>query len=753
MTSRTRQTTTGSELPVPSRPKSVSESTAPSALERLVPQRFDARASIVLIGLHGVGKRSLGFIAAVHLKRRFCSEHRCFEEDTGVTKTAFLRRHGYSAFVQRRLEVFRRMLICNSSDCVIECGTIDLPRSGCDALAAYALTHPVIHVLRDFDELIRHLRLPTLDVERMQRADADHRACSSVEFYNLFDPSCRHEQEIAAGVLQPTSPLTLQNAKIDFCNFVDLILNIRSAEHEDPFCIPRLPGSDTRRSFTTVWRLSALSNGALSVKDEPNGEDAIELLIDYWHDGTAEEVSKHVAGIRRHQNTAIIYSLDVHAPGVDKRLYLTGLAHGLRLGVDYVVVNSLLPEPLQQWVLSNRGYTTLIFHRDFDPVPPRAWTQPSRCFERTRAKELGYDIVRMTQTAEDKTDNADVRRFHDDAIRRHPSSIPLIAYNTGQLGRSSKIHNTILTPVLPCSNVNVHQDSSTLKRQDGEVTIKDINQALVSSFEYDPLHFYVLGSSISFTRSPAIHDAAFQLYGLPHDLQYCDINSFDDARRLTHDHSFGGAAISFPFKELALDACATVTAHASAIGSVNTIVALRQLATAEETRDLCQQANQRNKAGAVAGLHGDNSDWLGFYRNIRRKLSPRNAVLNARSTALVLGAGGSARSAIYALIQIGYYNVYVRNRTEQKAIRLAEHFNQWCERNRPASHRSQVYVLPLCHGKGQQQWPEGVDLPTVIIACVPSADADFDCLETWLAGPTGGVAADVSETESLSIEA
>ena len=79
-----------------------------------------------------------------------------------------------------------------------------------------------------------------------------------------------------------------------------------------------------------------------------------------------------------------------------------------------------------------------------------------------------------------------------------------------------------------------------------------------------------------------------------HTFSYRDVLSFDDVLNVANDSFFGGAAISFPFKEEAFRACSVHSSDAAVIGSVNTILPLRQLTTGE-TDSLPEQAKHRNQ--------------------------------------------------------------------------------------------------------------------------------------------------------------
>jgi shikimate 5-dehydrogenase len=98
-----------------------------------------------------------------------------------------------------------------------------------------------------------------------------------------------------------------------------------------------------------------------------------------------------------------------------------------------------------------------------------------------------------------------------------------------------------------------------------------------------------------------------------------------------------------------------LSAAASDIGAVNTVVRL-----------------------ADGTLYGDNTDWIGIAAPLRRRLAshalpPAGASPSSRPVALVVGAGGTARAACYAVVRLGFA-LLVYNRTFAKARALAEAF-------------------------------------------------------------------------------
>lgn len=79
-------------------------------------------------------------------------------------------------------------------------------------------------------------------------------------------------------------------------------------------------------------------------------------------------------------------------------------------------------------------------------------------------------------------------------------------------------------------------------------TASEAMEALYHAQLLDPLQFMILGGSVFYSLSPVMHTAAYQVCGLSHNFQPLDIGSLEDVQRLGLDPSFGGAAITQPFK-------------------------------------------------------------------------------------------------------------------------------------------------------------------------------------------------------------
>ncbi len=153
----------------------------------------------------------------------------------------------------------------------------------------------------------------------------------------------------------------------------------------------------------------------------------------------------------------------------------------------------------------------------------------------------------------------------------------------------------------------------------------------------------VLGWPVAHSRSPAMHNAALRAVGLAawrYQLLPAPPALFAEIVSALPAAGFRGANVTIPHKEAALGLAHHATPRARAIGAANTLIF---------------------KDGEI---HADNTDAPALIEAL-----PFSA---AGRTALVLGAGGSARAAVWALVDAGAAEVRVWNRTAARAERLCE---------------------------------------------------------------------------------
>lgn len=153
----------------------------------------------------------------------------------------------------------------------------------------------------------------------------------------------------------------------------------------------------------------------------------------------------------------------------------------------------------------------------------------------------------------------------------------------------------------------------------------------------------VLGWPVAHSRSPAMHQAAFAALGMEGwRYQHLPVppELFAETARGLPGAGFVGANVTIPHKRAALALADRPSPVASAIGAANTLLFEPDGGIVAENTDA---------PGLIAAL--------GF--------EPRGL------SALVLGAGGSARAAVWALLDAGASPVSIFNRTAERARTLA----------------------------------------------------------------------------------
>ncbi|BDD59104.1 hypothetical protein MAP00_004342 [Monascus purpureus] len=710
-------------------------------------REFDPDASLVLVGIRGCGKRSLGFVAAAALKRRFITEDHYFKEVTGLTRHEYLRQLGSQEFQRRDIEVLKMMLDNHRSRCVIECGLGSLTQPVQDHLRLYSLTNPVVYLLRDMDRIQGFLGLDDPCFQFLQHGDPMHRLCSNFEYYNIEDGSSVlskiEDDTVDRG--SAAYSFKLREAKEDFTRFVRFITGGDSnrASYDSPFVLLETPPECRSSTHAIFIRLSNLLEGAINLIELESGGDVIELCVDRWDPNMPSIVSKQVALLRRNSRIPLIMSVDMPSiecgnNGIssahDSSLYHDILEHGLRVAVEYLAVDLRQDQAIINRIIRNKGTTKIIGHYVFEQSSRVSWEDEGCMALYLEAEKLGCQLVRILRVATDRADNILVVNFVHRIVLlpgRHP---PVIAYNIGPFGRTSQLLNPILTWVThPAIKRNL---SNELEPQ---LTARDLVRSLFHSYMYDPLQFYVIGARVSYSLSPVMHNAAFQHCGMNHTFSAVEAPDISVLDRLSQDSHFGGANIIQPWREHIYHQLAAKSRHAEAIGAVNTIIPLR--ARADGTVfSLQEQASRRNQAGRVLAWYGENTDWVGMMVCINRNLSPRNAISPLKTSGLVVGAGGMARAAIYALLQLGCRKIFIYNRTVSRAETVANHFNSWVTSSQ-ADLTGVVRVLPSL----EVDWPSDACPPSLIISCVPcdpdgdQPAANFEMPTQWLGSLTGGV--------------
>lgn len=156
----------------------------------------------------------------------------------------------------------------------------------------------------------------------------------------------------------------------------------------------------------------------------------------------------------------------------------------------------------------------------------------------------------------------------------------------------------------------------------------------------------VIGCPIEHTISPLMHNFYADRLGL--DLAYLPFlvqpGQVAEAIRGADALGIAGLNVTVPHKQTVMSNVTEISEAARVIGAVNTLVR------------------------TDAGYKGYNTDADGLFRAMQEE-----AIGIAGETCIVLGAGGAAKAVVYLLAREGAKQIYLLNRSEEKARQLAEH--------------------------------------------------------------------------------
>jgi shikimate dehydrogenase len=164
-----------------------------------------------------------------------------------------------------------------------------------------------------------------------------------------------------------------------------------------------------------------------------------------------------------------------------------------------------------------------------------------------------------------------------------------------------------------------------------------------------PDRYAVIGNPIEHSKSPQVHALFAQqtLQAMRYERLLSPLDHFVDSVHEFIAHGGRGANVTVPFKLEAFALAQELTPRAQAAGAVNTL------------------------SFSADGIKGDNTDGIGLVRDITR-----NAGVPLRNrSVLLLGAGGAARGVILPLIEENIAGLVIANRTQPRAMELAQQFS------------------------------------------------------------------------------
>ena len=327
------------------------------------------------------------------------------------------------------------------------------------------------------------------------------------------------------------------------------------------------------------------------------------------------------------------------------------LKQAIELGADYIDIelsegNDAIEELKSHGAKMGSSTKIIISYHNFQRTP--SLNRLKGIFNQCR--EFKPAVVKIVTFARKPEDNLPVLSLIPYA-RKHLQEI--IALCMGDKGRISRVMAPLLGNFLNFATLEQGTQSAP-----GQLTASEMRQInklvngdktsqkhqVLSRQESQPRNYILLGNPVGQSLSPLMHNTALCDLGIEGRYNAFCVYDLAAAIQGIRGMDVRGASVTIPFKSAVMEYLDDISADARNIGAVNTII---------------------NSNGRLTGV---NTDWRGLLAALREAMTIKGKKF------VIIGAGGTARSAAYGIIQEGGFPVIV-NRTAEKGKLLAVKFN------------------------------------------------------------------------------
>ena len=294
--------------------------------------------------------------------------------------------------------------------------------------------------------------------------------------------------------------------------------------------------------------------------------------------------------------------------------------------VDVELQTAIKCKPAQLQKLRSRSALILSFH-DF---------RATKKLEETLEKMLAYpaDHYKIVSTATTLADNVTMIKF----LAREGDRHSLVGMCMGEQGIISRVLGVRAGSVFTFASAAAGQETAP-----GQATAQELRSVYrIEQVDVATRIYGVVGDPIAHSLSPAIMNAAFRRENVNAVYLALHAKTLKDLLTCVKEIPIHGISVTMPYKEAILPHLDNTDSHTTKVGACNTVV--------------------RAQDGK---LYGFNTDTAGVIRPLERRL---NTIEGARF--LVIGAGGAARAAVFALKERGA-EVYILNRSAAHGKKLA----------------------------------------------------------------------------------
>lgn len=254
---------------------------------------------------------------------------------------------------------------------------------------------------------------------------------------------------------------------------------------------------------------------------------------------------------------------------------------------------------------------------------------------------------------------------------------------------------TTTTVTTTTGNTTTTATTTTLRTQDDKTTTTTTTTPALPPVDHLDRHGYLFGQKLAASLSPLLHDVVYRNLGLNWQQVRLDSPDMDLFLKLRQHPNFYGASVTMPHKVAILPHLDELTPECRAVGACNTLY-----------------VRHKPDPSAPGGLRrvycGTNTDVVGVRDSFLQTIpEAQHAAVFRGRPGLVIGGGGAARSAVYALRQwLGATAIYLVNRDKAEVDAVV------------AECTARGYGAELVHVESVEQ-ARTLEGPGAVVACVP----------------------------------
>lgn len=382
----------------------------------------------------------------------------------------------------------------------------------------------------------------------------------------------------------------------------------------------------------TVIKGPEISDAFRQIRSLHKDSDAIELRLDCFRHPDFDRLAR----LRSQLPVKVIFTLRDRTQGGEfpksESERMDCIRRFAQLKPDYFDLESHLPDSfLHEFARDYPGIKRIIsrhdecFPQNVESIVEELQTKPGDLFKFVVKADSSIDTFRMLEM-----------------VRKCKGK--LIGIASGEIGQVSRI----LGPVFGTPITYVRHPENE-DRTLGQLTCEESTDVYdFRKLNPDTAIYGLIGDPVDRSLGHCIHNAFYRRFGI--DAVYVKIpirpDETEEFLRYAVKLKISGLSVTMPLKEIILPYLDATDSQARSIGAVNTLLF-------EEEKVI-----------------GFNTDGKGALDALEKAIDVRE------KTVCVLGAGGVARAIVFEALRRGA-RVIVLNRTEEKALRMAEKFS--CE--------------------------------------------------------------------------